>query len=331
MAYTVEKFNSWLDQQNNWRQRLGITEGALRCLPYHGLGHALTDLLFGLKFFWPTKKNLVMNSMGSPLVMPIMQSFVKEGHTVIRKSPQESWPELSKDLLSAVLVRDHVFTGEILSINEDFQLLNDKRIPYIEIQHAWGWSRPTLPLPFGAQIRVIDAQKAVVVLGHRFRFMHHSAQVMDWSGLDWETEVEECRQWSVEEQNVIEDFEARIAQETPMLCYKSSRQTSNQPSNRLFDRLLLHIKGVHGQFFLEQLLLQTKQSPLQAPGFESRCETTNLTRWEGLYPWEWWGENQLSETEQLSLVSLSATLLKKHLSFDQLNSVYLDCLKKVSQ
>lgn len=322
MAYTVEKFNSWLDQQSHWRQRLGITEGSFRCFPYHGLGHALTDLLFGLKFFWPTKKNLVMSSCGSPLVMPILQSFVKEGHTLIKKSPQEPWPELPKDLLSAVLVRDHGFTGEILSSNEDFQFLNDKRIPYIEIQHAWAWSRPTPPLPFGAQVRVIDAQRAVVILGHRFRFMNHSAQVMDWSSLNWEAEVEDCRHWSAEDQSVIENYEARIAQETPMLCYKSS--------NRLFDRLLLEIKGVHGHFFLEQLIQSIKQNPLKAPGFEGRCETTSLTRWEGLYPWEWWGENKLSEAQQLSLVSLSATLLKKHLSFEQINNVYLECLKKAT-
>lgn len=320
MAYTVEKFNSWLDQQHHWRQRLGLIEGSFRCFPYHGLGHALTDLLFGLKLFWPTKKNLVMSSWGSPLLMPILQGFVKEGHTLIQKPPNEGFPELSKDLLSAVLVRDHCFTGEILSSNEDFQFLNDKRIPHIEIQHAWGWSRPAPPLPFGAQIRVIDAQRVIVIVGHRFRFMNHSAQVMDWSGLDWMNEVQECKDWSVEDQNLIETFESSIAQEAKMQCHR--------PSKRLFDRLLLEVKGVQGQFFLEHLLQSIKQNPLKSPGFEGRCETTNLSRWEGLYPWEWWGEQKLSEEAQLSLVSLSAHFLKNNLSFEQLNKIYLECRKQ---
>lgn len=321
MAYTVEKFNSWLDQQHHWRQRLGITEGGFRCFPYHGLGHALTDLLYGLKSFWPTKKSLVMSSWGSPLVMPILQGLVKEGHALTQKLPKEGFGELPKDLLSTVLVRDHCFTGEILSANEDFQFLNDKRIPHIEIQHAWGWSHPTPPLPFGAQIRVIDAQKVVVIVGSRFRFMNHSAQVMDWSGLNWVSEVEDCQKWSVEDQSLIESFESRVNQETKMQCYK--------PSKRLFDRLLLDVKGVHGTFFLETLLQSIQQTPLKLPGFDGRCETTNLTRWEGLYPWEWWGENKLSEEEHLSMVSISASFLKNNISFEQLNKNYLNCLNAI--
>jgi len=323
MAYTVEKFNTWLDQQNHWRQLLGVTESQFRCFPYHGLGHALTDLLFGLKFFWPTKRNLVVMPWGSPLLMPSVQGFVKEGHTLIRKLPGIAFTELSKDLLVAVLVRDHCFSGEILTTDEDLKYLNEKKIPHIEIQHGWGWSsRSQPPLSFGAQIRVIDAQRAIVVVGSRFRFMNHSANLMDWSGLEWVHEIQNCKRNSVEDQSFVEEWETRISRDQlGIRCYSSKQ--------RLFDRLCLEVQGVHGLYFLEHFLKSTKENSLREPGFETRCETTNLARWEGSFHWEWWGETSLSEEEQRSLIIVSVTGIKNKINFEKFNKIYLDCLSEV--
>jgi len=319
MAYTVEKFNSWLDQQNYWRQQLKITEGPFRCFQYHGLGHALVDLLYGLKFFWPTKKNLIVMPWGSPLVMPSVQGFAKDGHSVIRKLPGIELGEPPKDLLAAVFVRDHCFTGEILTTDDEIKFLNEKRISHIELQHAWGWSRAQAPLPFGAQIRIIDAQRVLVVVGHRFRFMNHSAHLMDWSGLGWENEIKQCQQISVEDENFVKEWESRIPLEQPGVRLYEFK-------HRLLDRLCLEVQGVHGHYFLEKLL---RKENLERPGFESRCETTNLARWEGTFPWEWWGEALLSEEKQRSLIVLSVAWLKQHMTFEQFNKIYLECLAGV--
>ncbi len=325
MTYTIEKFNSWLENQDYWRQKLGVSGGnAIRCFPYHGLSHALTDLLFGLKFFWPTKKNLLISSWGSPLLLPNVQAFVREGHSLLHKpsldSEESPLSELPREMLAAVLVRDHGFTGEILTSDEELQILNDKRMPHIEIQHAWAWSRAQDPLPFGAQIRILDAQKAIVVAGSRFRFMDHSARGMDWSGLMWEDEIHRNKSESSEDQKGLESFEKELRSLQPKIHLYSLSS-----SQRLYDRLLLEVQGLHGAYFLEMLLQQIQEAPLRGSGFESRCETTNLTRWGGMHPWKWWGKTLLSEEQQRSLVVLSNSFLKKHLTPNIVNKVYLEC------
>lgn len=331
MAFIAEKFNSVVDNQNQWRHVLGIKENNVRCFPYHGLGHALTDLLFGLKYFWPTKKNILITPWGSPLVQKSVQAFVKDGHSLIRKIAPAVFPqEVSKDLLAAVLVRDHCFTGEVLTVDEDLKALNDKRIPHIEIQHAWAWSHSKSPLPFGAQIKIIDNQKAIVVMGARFRLMSHSAHLMDWSGIGWARNIESAKAETEQNRSLIENLEEKLQSMSPPTPSTPATPSSIElyplnRSSRLYDRILLVLSEVHGLYFLEQYLAELQEPPLALPGFESRCETTNLTRWEGIFPWDWWGEKSLTEAQQLSLVALSVPLLKKPKAFESIYKVYKEC------
>lgn len=331
MAYLVENFNSWNQTQAQFRELLAINDEKIRCLPYHGLGHALTDLLYGLKEFWPTRKNIAFSSSGSPLIKEAIQGFVREGSTILNLAPPrtntvEEWLNaLPKDLLTVVLVRDHCLTGQILARDEEFIKLNEKRIPYLEVQYGWGFSHSQPPLPFGAQIKVIDAEKAVVVLGHRFRMVAHSANLMNWTSLRWEQDIKEAKTQSRESVEWISDFERNLE-----ILQPSIKSFFTLNSSRLFDRSVLTLENINGDFFLDELLKHLGQPPLAAAGFETRCESANLSRWMGAMPWSWWGGKSLSEAEQRSLVILSASFLKEQLTAEIVNNIYLQCQERLN-
>ncbi len=334
MSFTFEKFNSWSASQNYWRKELGINDNKIRCYPYYGLGHALVDLLQGLKHFWPTRKSVLVMPWGSPYLTESVQSFATEGYQVHTLSPLSkrtisSLEEaITKELMVTLLVRDHGVTGELELTEEELKVLNDKRISHIEIQHHWAWSKQSsVPHPFGAQIRIIDAQKVLVVLGPRFRMSPSSAQLMDWTELDWGPSLHEAKEQGRENKELIQKLEVELSlysQHFKVFDFKNAK--------RLYNRLVFEVRGVDGSYFIEKLLAQLKLETLKAPGFESRCETTNLSRWDGIYPcWPWWGDARLTEAEQRSTVILSLPFVTQYITADVLNNIYLTCLKGIKQ
>ncbi len=260
--------------------------------------------------------------------MPSVQGFRREGMAIMtfepaHKKPMDEWLNpWPNDLLSVLVVRDHPLTGEILVGDEELVKLNDKRILHIEIQHGWSWSNAKIPHPFGAQIRVLDGNKAIVVLGPRFRLSFHSAPLMDWSNLEWDSTYRSCVEHSFQERPLVESFEATLPQKHPGL-----RPYLSATAERLYDRTVFIAENVNGEFFLEFLLKQGGEPPLRPPGFEDRGETSNLGRWSGMFPWSWWGATPLTEPEQRSLVVLSASLLRRGITPDLINSNYLKCLE----
>jgi hypothetical protein len=329
MAIIAENFNSWNESQGYWRRILGVSDNRIRCFPYLGLGHALTDILYGLKEFWPTRRSLGVSFSGSPYLRESVEPFRREGYSVAelpdpRKMKAENWIGAhSKDTLVSIVVRDHGFTGEIITSEDHLAQLSERKLPFIEIQHGWAWSRSQLPGPFGIQIRVIDCQKVLVLFGARVRVHSHSARLMDWSGLDWSAEMKQCRTANCEEFDFIRKFEEQLSHLQPLI-----RNYHTPNSERLYDRSVMIMPEVSGDFFLVQLL-QNLQLPSLAPsGFETRGETTNLARWQGVFPWSWWGDPMLTELEQRSMVILSASFLKQQVNADILNQVYLECLNQ---
>lgn len=333
MAYVIDNFNTWKKSQAQIRQLLQIDEIGIRCLPYYGLGHALNDLLYGLKEFWPTRHDLALSTWGCPNLRDAVQSFVRDGVKLKylenpREISLEDWfAQIPKDPLAVILVRDHCITGQLLIDDEEVKLLNEKRINHIEIQYGWSWSRASLPLPFGVQIRVIDANKVFVVMGNRFRLMPHSASLMDWSECDWGDSVKSCFHHSHEDQLYLENFEKQLSIQSSYFF----KINSFYLNTRLYDRAVFIVKDLNGSFFIDNLLKLLNQPPLAKSGFENRCETTNLTRTSGVFPWSWWGKIPLSDSEQRTLVIFSVSFLKEKVNIDKLNSVYLKCLSQVQK
>jgi hypothetical protein len=149
---------------------------------------------------------------------------------------------------------------------------------------------------------------------------------MNWSSLEWEKPVLECTVHNREAKETISSFEQQIAK-----LNAGIRVYPVEPSRRLFDRSLLVLEGVNGDYFLHHLLGTLEVPSLRPPGFEIRCETTNLNRWSGPFAWQWWGESPLTESEQRSLVIFSAAFIKQQLSPEKVNKVYLDCLSKIKK
>lgn len=333
MSFIIEKFDSWNLNQSKRKEIFGISDSKMKCFPYRGLGHVLVDIIYGLKHFWPTRKSIIISTWGSPFISESIKGLLTEGFQITslplkeRREQLETLTHQSKDILAVVLVRDHCVTGEILTQDEELKILNDKKIPFIEIQNKWAWTeRSSLPHPFGAQVRVIDAQKVLTIFGGRFRFSSMSAAVMDWSHIEWENQIKELQIESKEDPHYTQKFEKEFKkfQDHFGLYFENSE-------SRLNERLIFEVKGVDGTLFLENLLLHLNEPPLSDPGFEQRCETTNLSRWEGGYPcWSWWGESKLLETQQRSLVTFSISFLKKHsVSPEILNNIYMNCLKEI--
>lgn len=330
MAYIGDRYHSWGDTQAQLRQLLKIDDQRVRCLPYRGIGHALTDILYGLKEFWPTRRNLVVSPWGSPFAKESLRSFLRDAYKVTFidypriKTTAEWTSEAAFDTLLALLVRDHCMTGEVQTLDEELQQLNQLRIPHIEIQFGWAWARANLPLPFGIQLRVIDAEKVIAVVGARAKFMSHSADLMDWSELNWEIDIKKNEEQAIEDQAWVESFEAEITRRVPKI-----QRYLKTGGSRLYDRSVLLLEEMTGDFFLQQLLTDLGEPPLLNPGFERRCETTNLARWQGPYPWTWWGQKSLSEPEQRGLIMLSAAFGQKQLTIERFEDVYLKCLQRI--
>lgn len=341
MAFVGQNFNSWSQTQNQLSALLNLDPEKYKARPYFGIGHALFDLLEGSKTFWPTKKVIAHSLEGSPFVHEVLQQLARQGyqlHPLTREAlvhPEEWISTLNADTLAVVLTRDHSLTGEILLEDSVLTKLNEKRIPCIEIQYAWAWGRAGSPLPFGSQIRVLDGQRALSIMGHRFKASPSSANFMNWSDISWAEDFEKAKSFALEDGNFILDYEEQI-RSSPLFSVKGQEFSlrpfwAKDPRNRIFNRTLLLAEGLHGEFFIHRLLSALGEGELLASGLESRLEALNLGRWQGLLPWDWWGPCPLSEDQQMSLVIFSKDFLQKKLPVELLNKVYRECLEKVIQ
>lgn len=331
MAYFIENFQSWSEAQDGLKTILKIEEERQRCYPYFGLGHAVTDLLYGLKEFWPTRKNIAIMQDGAPILSEAVQGFIREGAKVefFKRTSfldVDDWiVQLPRDLLCVVLVRDHCFTGEILTDDSVLAKLNDKRIPFIEVQYGWAWSRSKIPLPFGAQIKVIDSQKAAVLMGTRLKVHPHSAPLLTWDLKQWPESIASAKVQAEESADFVHKFENELSEANSGL---KPRFSADQ--KRLFDRVVVNLDRVNGDFFLEALLASIGEPNIQPAGQEWRMETTNLLRWNGMGNWEWWGPKTLTEAEQRSLIVFSQAWISKVVSPQKLIQIYEDVKKQLN-
>lgn len=377
MAFMSEVFNSWETTGLELNTLLNFEPQSFRCRPYYGLGHALSDLMGGLKTFWPVKKTIYSAPWGGPYLNELMNSMAQQGyHWQKLKGMGEadgsgiltpaSFQNLAQDLLAVVYFRDHALTGSLLADHHCASFLNDKRILHIEIMFGWADSMERPPLPFGAQIRVLNSQKAIVVLGHRFRMAWGSAKVMDWSGFEPEAELRHYQNSHPVDRQLIEAFEQElVATERPtqrptqmptLTTVPTQRPTpapaqgpaptpmsTQRPSpftlyphpfkERLFDRSAFYVRGINGDFFIESLLEKMGEQGLAPSGREVRCETTQLSRWGGLMPCSWWGEVPLTDEEQRTLVILSSAFLKRKAMANflkDIKEVYAECSRQIS-
>lgn len=304
MQIELREVDSWNRLNDRLKQQLLPNESKVSCQAYRGVGHAIFDLAQGLKNFLPHKRTLVVMRGGDPYVELLLPEFYREGFQIQFFLPEElqnleSWyGGLNKDALAVVASSDHAFTGEILLPEGLSEFLAQKRLPLIEINHSLHFVRPIEPTPFQAIISQFSNQRAVGLLGARFRVFPQSAQMMEW---DNEVFLKGLEKRGSENRELILQFESTLP--LPLSPY-----FFEENGGRLYDRSLFLVDPMSGTQFLNLLV---KELGDHAGLLISKdYDTTHACRPGGLHTLEWWGREKLDDKVSISLVALSLELIQ---------------------
>lgn len=334
MAYDLRLEQDWEEQSRFVKALLGINEPQVQVGLYHGIGHALIDLLYGVKEFWPLKKTLVVISDGDPYLQSCLRTFVRESYQIIQKNSWEignitEWVNsLKADVLAVVFSSDHAFTGEILLAQELSERLSAKRIYSIEIQHTLHAYAKKPLFPWHIQVQHFFPDLAVAAQGLRVRLFQHSAQLIEWSHRDLEQELKKWRNHRKENQDAVNKFEAHFNGVNRENRWHVHTYFDANYELRLWDRSVLQLHNVGGDHFIHKLAEKLNIS-LTSPGFADFLETTHFCRWKVVKGFAWWGKTDLAPDDFRSLVAISTHILERPDFFNQFTEVLSTCHKEV--
>lgn len=300
---------------------------------YQGLGHALYDITEGLKQFYGHKKKVAFIPFGSAWLEPIMGIFYREGFEVlVFREPNknqdniEAWiRSLPADTLAVYYAKDHPFTGEILIPFDLAQINHNRRIPSIEICHTLHLTQELPLYGFHLQLRFYNSTFCVLIKGARSKFLPQSAIYLSWPSFDPEAILAEYNQ---EEKELIEDFERNLPH--PVQAY------FNGSLRRVFDRAVVDLKDMSGDFFIQQFWQTSTEERANAAiqNLVARMDknlllyTSHFCSHPGPISLNWWGPNQ--DPDNLTgLVQISAALVKVPGFKTIFDAVVSTCLNKI--
>jgi hypothetical protein len=334
MTFDLRLSQDWEDQSRYVKSLLGISEAQAQVGLYHGIGHALLDLLYGIKEFWPLKKTLVVVGDGDPYLLSCLRTFVRESYQVIRKNSWElgniaEWVnELKSDVLAVVYSSDHAFTGEVLLVQELSERLAAKKIYSIEIQHTLhAYSKKTV-FPWHIQVQHFFPDLAVVIQGARIRLFQHSAPLIEWYHRDLGQELNKWRDLHKENRESVKKFEAHFNGVNQENSWNIRTYFDVSHDFRLWDRSIIFIDDVGGDHFIHRLAEKLNMT-ISYPGFSEFLETTHLCRWRVAKEYNWWGKEDLTPDDLRSLVAISVHILEQPNFFNQFTEVLSACHKDV--
>lgn len=327
MTFDLRLANSWEDQNQFTRNVLGVTDPTVHVGLYHGVGHALLDILYGLKEFWPLKKTIVVVTNGDPYLLSCLRSFVRDGFTIQKVNSTElidtqTWVnQLKTDTLAVVYSADHAFTGEILVDASLAEKLSQKKIYSLEIQHSIHAYQKKTVFPWNIQVQNYFPDLSVVMQGQRVKMFQHSAQLLDWSHRSLEVEFNKWKAQHLENPDLVLNFEEKVQLLSPVKVFSYFKKDHK---SRLWDRAVVKIPSVSGDYFIQKLA-QNLGVGLDVPGFELNIETSHLCRWKAFEEFEWWGPSDIQPQELQSLIVIASPFLKSEQFLDRFSEVISAC------
>jgi hypothetical protein len=330
MSFDLRLSQNWEEQNYLVAKNLGFEDTQVQLSLYNGVGHAILDILYGLKEFWPMKKSLIVITDGDPYLLLCLRTFVREGYEITQLKSREilnvpEWiSKLKSDVLAVIYSGDHAFTGELLMTQELSEKLSVKKICSIEIQHALhAYSKRTL-FPWHVQIQHFFPDLAVAVNGARVRLFQHTAALLNWSRRDLITEIQHWQSTKKEDASIVKKFEAFFSTENQ---WGVKTYFEPQIENRLWDRAVLIVTNLGGDHFIHKLA-EKLNIKLEKAGFSDFIETAHFCRWKVINEFTWWGREELKTDVFQSLIAISTDILAKEDFYNLFVQVLSACHKE---
>ncbi len=313
MTYDLRIDSSWETQNKILKEKLQIEHPQVQIGAYYGVGHALIDIFYGVKEFWPIRKHVIVIVDGSPYLIPALRTFTRDNFVVDRISSQnnditkEIVEKIKADTLAIIYCSDHIFTGEVWTNSELSKISLQKKIPLIEVNnYSHYYFKQSEYNPFLLSINNYQPDLAIVVAGHRVKYHQHSAALMEWSVIN--TKMNSILNSPKQNQELVVHFEEQVRTNLTLKSKKISLFFDSKNLNRLWDRSIVNLDSIGGDYFINELAKKLGID-LNQPGYEARLETSHLCRWNTLDNFDWWGYKINNSDELKSLISISAEIL----------------------
>jgi hypothetical protein len=313
MTFDLRVAHNWEDHCRFVKGILGVTEPNVQVGLYHGVGHAILDILYGMKEFWPLKKALIVVTDGDPYLHSCIRQFVRESYVITQVNSFDignitEWVAgLKADVLAVIYSGDHAFTGELLLPQELSERLSAKKICSVEIQHSLHAYTKKPVFPWHVQIQHFFPDLAVAMQGSRVRMFQHSAPFLDWSHRNLESEIQNWRISQKEDAETIRKFEAQFFNENKWAIRNYFAATNDK---RLWDRSILITKGLGGDHLIHRLA-EKLNIDLKSAGFSDFLETTHFCRWKAANEWGWWGRGVAVTEDFQSIIAITTNILER--------------------
>jgi hypothetical protein len=327
MSFDLRLAHSWEDQGRFVKGILGIADASTQVGLYHGIGHAILDILYGMKEFWPLKKSLVVVTDGDPYLSSCLRCFIRETYNIIQLNSFDignvtEWvSSLKTDVLAVIYSGDHAFTGELLLPQELSERLSAKKICSIEIQHSLHAYSKRPVYPWHVQIQHFFPDLAVAIQGARVRMFQHSAPLLDWSYRNLEHELQNWKEVQKEDAEIVKRFEKQfnVKNKWDVQVYFNGQQ-----EKRLWDRSILIAKNLGGDHLIHRIA-EKLNIKLNGAGFSDLLETAHFCRWKAAKEFHWWGQGITGMEDFQSLIAISTNILVRENFFNTFTEVLSTC------
>lgn len=283
---------------------------------YQTTAQAIIETVVSLSKNFPLKKKLYYLKKMDPAFEAAIMLLAKEGFKVVElgfevlDAPDEWSSGITKEDLFVLYSADDSLFGKTYDLSKFEKSLNEKNLFQIRVSNARHFYEG-LPVPNvlnrnSIQIFNLGYEHALTLLGERARVGSIVAGQLNYQKLPDLGWVKNPRTSS---EKLILDFESKnISGAQAFFKLSDGIPLTVNSNGRIFDRAVIYWPDMDGYAFIDRLAKKLNMQ-LQAPGFDSRLETTSLSRWGGVRTMDFLAVHNLSPEQIRGLVILSSEIV----------------------
>lgn len=282
---------AWSALNDSLADRLGLNLDKTVARLYQGTSHALHEVMWGLAKLFPQRKKIYYFKNMDPTFDSALMSFAKEGYQLVTLelstlSNFENFVSSSEDLL-ILYSSDDPLLGRAYDVAKFEAAIKSAGLFKVRVSHARhfyegsGFVQTPAASSGGhlldrnwAYIYALSSNQSFALLGERGKI---GAMVADQLLFDEAI-------WS--QLNLDWFYQPQALNSATILSFEAGRVAGAQPffslsDMRIGDRAVIYWEDIDGHAVIDRLATQMGLT-LNKPGYETRLETTSLSRWGGV-------------------------------------------------
>lgn len=279
-----------------------------------GLPHALYEATQGLARLYSFKKTIAVVPPVEPVVESVLIGFSEDGYALKylteaeAADPTGAWlSNIANELVFVIWSNDDPITGRLYERSTLNDVLKDKRIFRISLNHSPRFIPQSLtrPEPFETRILSVRDDLAVILAGERFRISPLIAGQLPWPEEPDEVQLKPVEETEAERlKKLVLEFEAQLP--------AGFKPYFSESEKRVYDRAVFYNESLDGSALIE-LLASSIGERIAPAGKQNKFEALSPCRWNDQRLLDWLLNRGEKESVIRGLVLIDASAVQDDL------------------